>query len=71
MLGQNAEEFEGDLPMMGVLAADQALQAGEVQALGFHLVEKPRQLGGEADRLVLARPGGRLPGHGRLGPRKD
>ena len=47
MLGEDGEEFEGDLPMLGIVFAHQPFEAIEAQALGLHLIEKMRQLGGQ------------------------
>ena len=39
--------------MGGIVLGHQAGQGGKIQAFGFDLVQQPRQLGGQADGLVL------------------
>ena len=52
-LGQDAQELQGLLPVLGKLGRDQAVEALQGHVLGRDLVEEAHQLAGEADRLLV------------------
>ena len=52
-LGQDAQELQGLLPMLGKLGRDQAVESLQGHVLGRDLVEEAHQLAGEADRLLV------------------
>ena len=61
MAGDDAEEFEGALPMGGVILGHQILEPVEGELFGQGLIEQAGEFGGQARRLI-GTPGGVLGG---------
>ena len=55
-LGEELQELERLLPVLGQLALDQPVQARERDVLGRHLVEEAHQLAGEPHGLLVRDP---------------
>ena len=61
MVGQDAEEFEGDLPVRGIGLGHQVGESVEAEPLDLHLIQETTELGGKLRRLVRARCRGATP----------
>ena len=57
MVGEDGEEPQRLLPVLGIVLGRQVLQPVEVDALDLHLVEQAGELGRQPRRLVGLRPG--------------
>ena len=69
VVGQDSQEIQRLLPVLGIALGRQVGQGIEIQALGLDLVQEPGQLGGQAGGLVLA--GGVVGTLLRAGPGQD
>ena len=58
--GDEAQEIEGDLPMLGIIGGHQPIEVGEIQPLGLNLIDQARQFGGEANGMVRVEATARL-----------
>ena len=61
MVGQDAEEFEGDLPVRGIGLGHQLGEPVEAEPLDLHLIQETAELGGKPRRLIRARRRGAAP----------
>ncbi len=52
MLGEHFEEFEHELPMLGIFRRRQRSEIGEITGLALYLVEEARELARQARRLA-------------------
>ena len=52
MMGDDFQEFQHILPVVGIFGRRQPAQVREVQPLRLHLVQQPRQFAGQPYRLV-------------------
>ena len=51
-LGQDLQEFQRDLPVLGVFLRHQIGEAVERHAFRMHLIQQPRQFGGQTGGLI-------------------